>query len=319
MAKIPVHIITGFLGSGKTTFLQELLKDKKNANIAVVVNELGEIALDHTLIESEFIKEKTLLLSSGCMCCHKREDLSFKFKDLLNRYESKNQPLERILVETTGLANPAPIIFTFLSDAFLNNHFEIANIISCIDAQNGLSHLENEQAHHQITTSDCILITKSDLKPEFSELENKIRSFCGDIKLVKKEEFKFENLSSIKHQKSEFFPTKNAHNSDINSLCFYFEEAIDWGVFGIWLSMLLHHYGDKILRVKGLLDIGSDTLVNINGVGHLIYPPTHIKNLDKEERSKLVFIAKNLDLSELERSLSAFLALSGKSVKFSIA
>ncbi|RDU69762.1 GTP-binding protein [Helicobacter aurati] len=311
MAKIPVHIITGFLGSGKTTFLREILQNQKDSNIALVVNELGEIGLDNILIDSEFIEEKTVVISSGCMCCHKREDLSEKFKELLNRYEQNGQKLDRILIETTGLASPAPILFTFLSDAFLSNHFEVANIITCIDSLNGLSQIQNnEEALSQIIHSDCIVFTKVDLNADIESLGHYIHSLHYGIKLIRKELFSFENLLEIKHEVSDTNQTTTTpHKDSIHSLCLYFEEVIDWSAFSIWLSMLLHRYGSQILRIKGLVDIGEEYLIHINGVGHLVHPPTHIKDLKKEKRSKLVFIAKNLELNLIEESLKRFLAL----------
>ncbi|TLD85075.1 GTP-binding protein [Helicobacter sp. MIT 11-5569] len=314
-AKIPIHIITGFLGSGKTTFLKELLQDKKNANIAVVVNELGEISLDDMLIQTEFVKEKTIMLNAGCMCCNKREDLSIKFKELLNKYEQKNQKLERILIETTGIANPAPIIFTFLSDIFLSNHFEVFNIITCIDALSGLSHIQNNQeAYNQIISADCILLTKTDLNHDISPLKTKIDSIHQGIDFIDKKDFSFENLTNIKSQNLTAIPNETSHTSEIDSLCLSFDESLDWSIFSIWLSMLLHRYGEQILRVKGLLDVGEDYLVNLNGVGHLIYPTTHTKTRGKG--SKLVIIAKNLDLKRIAKSLESFLNLSARYTQY---
>ncbi|KAA6224818.1 MULTISPECIES: CobW family GTP-binding protein [unclassified Campylobacter] len=316
MPKISTHIITGFLGSGKTTFLQELLKDKKNENIAVIVNELGEIALDDILIKSEFVREKTLLLNSGCMCCKRREDLALSLKNILDKMDLNNQKLQRVIIETTGLANPAPIIFTFLTDPFLSNHFELSNIITCVDALNGIEHIKNnEEALNQIIISDCILLTKCDLNPDINELSKVIKGLNSSIQLIKKAEFNFDDLINTKHQEINIEDTQK-HSDDINSLCFYFENFIDWNLFSIWLSMLLNKYGDKILRVKGLLDIGENTLININGVGHLIYPPTHIKS--EEKNSKLVFIAKNLSLDKIILSLESFLNLSKQEVKFRV-
>ncbi|WP_276882371.1 CobW family GTP-binding protein [Campylobacter cuniculorum] len=311
MAKIPIHIITGFLGSGKTTFLAQLLQKQNHKNIALIVNELGQISLDDSIINASYIQEKTLILNAGCMCCNKRSDLVDKLRELLNVYEKKNEILERIIIETTGLANPAPIVFTLLSDTFLCNHFNLVNIITCIDALNGISHIdENEEAYNQILSSDCILITKTDLNPHTTPLKEKINSIHQGIDIFEKENFNFSMLSSIKHQSENFQNSKleqNLHNQNIQSLSLSFDEALDWSVFSIWLSMLLHQYGSQILRVKGLLDIGEDFLVNINGVGHLIYPPSHIKKTKQQNSSHLVFIAKNLDLQKVLASLQGFL------------
>lgn len=350
MAKIAIHIITGFLGSGKTTFLQEFLEQEGSENIALIVNELGEVALDNELIQTQFVKE-TLVLNAGCMCCNKREDLSQKCKEVLDNYEKNGKKLERILIETTGLANPAPIVFTLLSDAFLANHFYLANIITCVDALDGLKHLEqNAEACSQIISTDCVVLTKTDLQQDTQKLREKILCIHQGVGIVAKEEFNFSKLFSLKRmeefeeQKLPYNTATNlhqAHQNSVNSLCLCFDKPLDWSVFGIWLSMLLYAYGDKILRVKGLLDVGEDYLVNINGVGHIIYPPTHTKISSKKDldikqdlrvnqnpallgqkdeshlteqnrthlASRLVFIAKNLDLKEVEHSLEAFLKL----------
>ena len=192
MAKIPIHIITGFLGSGKTTFLAQLLQKQNHKNIALIVNELGQISLDDSIINASYIQEKTLILNAGCMCCNKRSDLVDKLRELLNVYEKKNEILERIIIETTGLANPAPIVFTLLSDTFLCNHFNLVNIITCIDALNGISHIdENEEAYNQILSSDCILITKTDLNPHTTPLKEKINSIHQGIDIFEKENFNF--------------------------------------------------------------------------------------------------------------------------------
>lgn len=322
MAKIPIHIITGFLGSGKTTFLAELLQNQNHKNIALIINELGQNSLDDSIINASYTQEKTLILNAGCMCCNKRSDLVDKLKELLNTYEQENQILERIIIETTGLANPAPIVFTLLSDTFLSNHFCILNIITCIDALNWDSYIDNnDEAYNQILSSDCILITKTDLNPNIKPLEEKINSIHQGISIFKKNDFNFSMLSKIKHQSLKTHNltlNQNLHNPKIQSLSLNFEKALDWSIFSIWLSMLLYQYGSQILRVKGLLDIGEDFLVNINGVGHIIYPPTHIKKTKKQNISYLVFIAKNLNLKKVLSSLQSFLALNSNEFEIRI-
>lgn len=314
MPKIAVHIITGFLGSGKTTFLKELLKEQKNANIALLVNELGEISLDDTIIQAEFVKEKTIMLPSGCVCCNKREDLIHKFKEILNKYEQNKQNLERIIIETTGLANPAPIIFTFLNDPFLSNHFQIANTITCVDSLNGLTHIQNnEEACNQIINSDCIVLTKNDLNAKNDSVIRAIKALHYGVTIIIKEKFDFTMLECLKHKDFNFSQTKfenKAHNNTIYSVSLCLDGMVNWSALSIWLSMFLHRYGSQILRIKGLICISKEVLISINGVGHLMYPPEHIKNFKKEKCSQLVFIAKNLDLTRIQVSLQSFLALS---------
>ncbi len=318
MAKIPTHIITGFLGSGKTTFLKELLEKREHDNIALIINELGEISLDHELIETDFIKEKTLFLNAGCACCNKREDLKEKFRELLNRHEKRGEKLQRVIIETTGLANPAPIIFTFLSDAFLSNHFEICNILTCVDALDGLRHLENEEACSQILSSDCIILTKSDLNANTQKLRDRIKELYPSIEIFEKQEVDFNTLFKITHKEHYTPLTNKTHRDSISSISLSFEKALDWNIFSIWLSMLLHEHGTKILRVKGLINTNEGYLTNINGVGHLIYNPTHTKIPDTNQKSSLIFIAKNLELEKIESSLKTFLSLSKEKTEFEL-
>ncbi|MEM5749191.1 GTP-binding protein [Campylobacter coli] len=310
MAKIPVHVVTGFLGSGKTTFLKEILTNQALNDIALVINELGEVSLDHKLVQTDFIEEQTLFLNAGCACCNKREDLQKKFKELLDNFENKGKKPQRVILETSGLANPAPIIFTFQSDVFLANHFELANIITCIDAFEGLNHLQNDVACNQIISSDFLILTKKDLNPHTQSLEEKINTLYPNIQIISKENFNFDMLSSHHKIQREIKNIEiKSHKDDISSITLIFDKAINWNIFSIWLSMLLHEHGSKILRVKGLINTEESYLTNINGVGHLIYHPTHTKISRLNHPSQLVFIAKNLKLDKIKESLENFLRL----------
>ncbi|EOV0800992.1 CobW family GTP-binding protein [Campylobacter coli] len=310
MAKIPVHVVTGFLGSGKTTFLKEILTNQALNDIALVINELGEVSLDHKLVQTDFIEEQTLFLNAGCACCNKREDLQKKFKELLDNFENKGKKPQRVILETSGLANPAPIIFTFQSDVFLANHFELANIITCIDAFEGLNHLQNKEACNQILSSDFLILTKKDLNPHTQSLEEKINTLYPNIQIISKENFNFDMLSSHHKIQREIKNIEiKSHKDDISSITLIFDKAINWNIFSIWLSMLLHEHGSKILRVKGLINTEESYLTNINGVGHLIYHPTHTKISRLNHPSQLVFIAKNLKLDKIKESLENFLRL----------
>ena len=166
MPKIPVLLITGFLGSGKTSFLGEYLSAKGDKSTALIINELGQIALDQRVLKSSvsYADEQMLYLNSGCVCCNKRLDLVNSLKSLLDSYDKQNQKLGRVIIETTGLANPAPILWTLLSDVFLSAHFATQGVIACVDALNGFLHLENNEARQQIIFADSVLLTKTDLK-----------------------------------------------------------------------------------------------------------------------------------------------------------
>ncbi len=137
----PITVVTGFLGSGKTTLLSNVLKDERFANTAVIINEYGQAGLDHRLIRR--IEEKTRLLGGGCICCNMREDLVNELKSILNESERGEIKLDRVVIETTGLADPAPILFSILMDPLLTNRYFVDGVICCLDAANGELHLRN--------------------------------------------------------------------------------------------------------------------------------------------------------------------------------
>lgn len=311
MAKIKVNLITGFLGSGKTSFLSEYLKTNNTKNIALIINELGQVGLDGRLLRAsiDYADEQMLYLNAGCVCCNKRLDLIDSLKKLLNSYESRGEKLKRVIIESTGLASPAPILWTLLSDTFLSAHFEAECVITCVDAVNGLLHLNNDEAKEQIIFADKILLTKTDLNSNTQDLKHEILNLNPNLRLFDKKNVDFKELFSPSNTvNAKLEKRANSHGQGFESLALRFEDTIEWSAFGIWLSLLLHKYGTQILRVKGILDIGEDFLVNINGAMHIIHPPTHIKK-DKKSGSELVFITRNLQKEQIVHSLKGFESL----------
>lgn len=317
MPKIPVLLITGFLGSGKTSFLGEYLSTKGDKSTALIINELGQIALDQRILKSSvsYADEQMLYLNSGCVCCNKRLDLVNSLKSLLDSYDKQNQKLGRVIIETTGLANPAPILWTLLSDVFLSAHFATQGVIACVDAMNGFLHLENNEARQQIIFADSVLLTKTDLQGDTQALKAEILALNPSLSVFDKAKVRYDELFSHAN-KANFraFETSNSHEQGFETLALGFDGAVEWSAFGIWLSLLLQKHGTRILRVKGILDIGEDFLVSINGAMHIIHPPTHIKK-DKENGSKLVFITRNLPKEQILHSLDGFKGLLGAEFK----
>ena len=334
MAKIPLTLITGFLGSGKTSFLGQYLRANNDKGIAVIINEIGQVALDQRVLRSsvDYSEEQMLYLNAGCVCCNRRVDLVESLKNVLNSYDSRGEVLNRVIIETTGLANPAPILWTLLSDTFLEAHFEACGVIACIDALNGFLHLENDEAREQIIFADSILLTKTDLQGDKKSLEALKAEILGlnpSVEIFDKAKVDFnaifaessanlanmgqksQNLDSFtKSQNLAKNPAQNPHAQGFETLSISFSGAIEWSGFGIWLSLLLHKYGTKVLRVKGIIDIGEDFLVSINGAMHIIHPPTHIKK-DAQSGSNLVFITRNLPKEKILDSLKGFESLLG--------
>ncbi|GAA9634577.1 GTP-binding protein [Helicobacter pylori] len=307
MPKIPITLITGFLGSGKTSFLSEYLNQIDHQGVALIINEIGQAALDQRILSVQYCGEKMLYLNAGCVCCNKRMDLVESLKATLNNYEWRGEILKRIIIETTGLANPAPILWTILSDTFLGAHFEIQSVVVCVDALNARMHLTNNEAKEQIVFADSVLLTKTDLQNDsvaLIKLKECLQSINPSAEIFDKKNINYESLFSRKNRAQNFMPRMDSHSQGFETLSINFEGAMEWSAFGIWLSLLLHKYGTQILRIKGIIDIGSGFLVSINGVMHIIYPPKHI--LKDQNGSNLVFIMRHLEREKILNSLKGF-------------
>ncbi|EKE92466.1 CobW family GTP-binding protein [Helicobacter pylori] len=308
MPKIPITLITGFLGSGKTSFLSEYLNQIDHQGVALIINEIGQAALDQRILSVQYCGEKMLYLNAGCVCCNKRLDLVESLKATLNNYEWRGEILKRIIIETTGLANPAPILWTILSDTFLGAHFEIQRVVVCVDVLNAKTHLTNNEAKEQIVFADSVLLTKTDLQNDsraLTKLKEQIQFLNPSAEIFDKRAIDYESLFSCKNRAHRvILPVKDSHSQGFETLSIRFEGTMEWSAFGIWLSLLLHQYGTQILRIKGIIDIGSGFLVSINGVMHVIYPPKHI--LKDQNGSNLVFIMRHLEREKILNSLKGF-------------
>jgi G3E family GTPase len=304
----PVNLITGFLGSGKTTLLQRLLADPALADTAVLINEFGEVGLDHHLLER--IDETMVLLQSGCLCCTIRGELSAAIKDLHSKRERGMVPaFRRLVVESSGLADPFPILSTVQADPVLRHHFRLGNVITTVDAVNGLGRPESIK---QVAVADRLVLTKTDLAPDCEALIAELQGLNPDAPLLRAAEQPIGAAMLFDdgvHSPLRAFPAAvEAPHGSVQSFTLRFDGAFDWTMFGVWLTMLLNRHGDKVLRVKGILNVeGSDTPVAVHGVQHLVHPPKHMAAWpDADRRSRLVFIVEGLERSAIERSLAAF-------------
>ena len=338
-AKKPVTIVTGFLGSGKTTLLSRVLSAPSLANAAVLVNEFGKVGLDHHLLRRA--DEKTVLLENGCVCCTTREDLVGALLELLDEEGKGGVPaLDRVVVETTGLADPAPILFTVFAHPVIQHHYYVDLVISTVDAVNGKTHLDlNPETLKQVAAADVVVLTKTDIvEPATGEtLRLRLRGINPSARIVEApfgEVDPDELLSSAAdwspaggiHDAASLRGAKGSalvsetlvagggatdesasHVSRIRSTSLTFGGPVDWAAFGIWFSMLLHARGESVLRVKGLLDVGEAGPVLLNGVQHVVHPPDHLEEWpDEDHRSRIVFVARDIRSEELLASLEAF-------------
>jgi G3E family GTPase len=310
--RLPVALVTGFLGSGKTTLISSLLGQAAMGETAVIVNELGEVGIDHHLLRR--VDERTVLLKSGCVCCSLRGDLADELRDLLGRRERGEIPaFRRVVVETTGLADPAPIVYTLLSEPVVKHHYRLERLVATVDAVHGLREPESLR---QVAAADALVVTKADLA-EPAPLEERLARLnpAAEILRARHGDVRAERLlgdgavaaGDLREVVQD--PGRHVHDGGVGSLCLVLDEPLDWTAFGIWLTMLLQSRGADVLRVKGLLDVGGAGPVLVNGVQHVVHPPVHLDAWpDEERRSRLVFIGRGLERGALEGSLSAFTA-----------
>jgi G3E family GTPase len=334
---IPVNVITGFLGSGKTTLLQRLLAAPQLADTAVLVNEFGEVGLDHHLLQR--VDDEIVLLKSGCLCCTIRGDLSAAMRGLYAKRErGEIVPFRRLVIETTGLADPVPILSTVMTEPVLRHHFRLGNVVTTVDAVNGLTNLERQpESAKQAAVADRLVITKIDIADgmaihELSRRLGKLNPSAWQLETapsvaIDPDQLLIRDLHDIEGKAEEvrsWLAIKkeeagaaarhvhhldvNQHDASIHAFCLRFQRPLDWTAFGIWLAMLLHCHGSDILRVKGLLNIGANRgPVVINGVQHLVHPPDHLPAWPDDDRSsRVVFIVRDLSRDIIERSLAAF-------------
>ena len=334
----PVNVLTGFLGSGKTTLLQRLLRSPRMARSAVLINEFGEVGLDHLLVQQ--VDESVVLLQSGCICCSIRDDLTSALRGLLSRRDRDEIPaFDRVLIETTGLADPGPILYTLLSEPVIRHHFQLGNVITTVDVVNAGLHLSrNPEGIKQVAAADRLVLTKSDLaEPEqMAALRDELARLNPSARLWDAAQdpidvdFLLDIMPSeppgpVRDRLEEEVPRERGwtagnpaapgalgrHTDSVSSFSLILDRPMDWTAFGIWLSLLLNRHGDDVLRVKGILCVeGTETPVFINGVQHIVHPPQHLERWPTEDhRSRIVFITRGIDHGRLRRSLEAFCKL----------
>lgn len=324
---IPINVITGFLGSGKTTLLRGLLASPAMADTAVLINEFGEVGLDHQLLQH--VAESTVLLDNGCLCCAIRDDLQGALRDLFSRRERGEIPaFRRVVIETSGLADPVPIAYTILAEPVIQHHFRLGNVVTTVDAVNGAGQLQDyPESVKQAAIADRLIVTKTDLceGSEVDRLRQTLRrlnpsaiQFDGaagtpDPDQLLAQDFyqpagKQREIDRWLEGASAAEARHHDHNSEIHSFCVRFDRPLDWTAFGIWMTMLLNRHGEKVLRVKGMLNVaGVATPVLINGVQHIVHPPAHLDAWpDADRRSRIVFIVRDIPRDRIEASLAAF-------------
>lgn len=345
MQKIPLIILTGFLGSGKTTLLNNLLKTLQLADSAVLVNEFGAIALDHHLIEA--VPESTVVLGNGCICCAMRGELSGALRTLFWQRQDKKIPnFKRMIIETTGLADPAPILHELLNHPTILQHYSVASVITCVDAAFGAEQLKRQpESLKQAVVADRLLITKTDLASteQITALTEQLRALNSVATIhpivngkIDPEIF-LEATTYNPHDKNAdvqrwqqpdaYRPIKidpglhmhlrratasssNQHER-IHSFCLTFEQPLPRRGLLTALQMLASMHGEHILRIKGIVHFDDDDKPHvIHGIQHMLFP---IETLERWPQglsgTQLVFIVEGLAADTITDMLKKFIGM----------
>jgi G3E family GTPase len=335
---IPVTLLTGFLGSGKTTVLNHVLKQPGMAATAVIVNEFGEIGLDHLLVERS--NEDVVLLNSGCLCCTVRGDIVDTLTNLfVDRVKGTVPFFTRVAIETTGLADPAPVLHTLMTDPIVAARYMLDGVVTTVDAVNGAATLDKQpEAVKQSAVADRLLLTKTDLAaPEARQgIEARLRVLNPSAPIMpvangavdpaclfnigfydpatksvdvrrwlRDEAFEAGHAHEHEHEHLDV----NRHDDRIRAFCITRERSISWAALSAWLDSLATMRGDDLLRLKAIVALSDrpDQPVVLHGVQHLFHPPVLLPEWPSEDRrTRMVFITRDLPREAIETTLAAF-------------
>ncbi len=336
-APVPLQVLTGFLGAGKTTLLNSLLRDAALAETLVIVNEFGEVGLDHLLIETA--SDGVVLMESGCLCCTIRGELAGELEDLLRRRDNgRIAPFRRVIVETTGLADPVPILNTVLQHPYLSRRFELDGVVTVIDAVNGLATLEaHEEALRQAAVADRIVVTKTDLVDDPGRLDAlrdalaalnpgavRLDAARGEATAAALIGLGLFDLAAKPAEVEAWLAIDAALGAGdaarhgpggsgaVTSVVLTADRPLKAQTLDLFWTLLTSTHGPKLLRLKGLVDLAEhpEGPVVMHAARLMMHPPQPLPRWPGERRTRLVLIVRDLDPAVVERLWLAFLGTS---------
>ncbi|MSP31530.1 MAG: GTP-binding protein [Pseudolabrys sp.] len=313
--RVPVTVITGFLGAGKTTLLRRFLATPDGRGTAVVVNEFGATGIDDALIRES--ADETVLLGNGCLCCITRSDLQQALRRMVVERERGELPdFRRIVIETSGLADPSPILQTFATDRALGEIFHIEVVVTVVDAETGADTLAwSSEARKQVILADRLVVTKTDIAGEgaASALTAQLRALnaSAEILLAVNGELDPTRLTQAASDQRNTFMAETEHSDGIGSFVLNETSPMPWTVFARAMETLMALRGPDLLRVKGFLDVaGCKGPVVVQFVQHLAHPPVELESWpDGNRQSRVVFITRDMTEKQVRDLFAAVRAL----------